>query len=439
MNETQNIEFKSIWKEEFIKNVCAFANVQGGILYIGIDDKGNAIGVDNASKLLETLPNIINNKTGIIPLVEIEKINQKYIVKIIIAPSSVSISYHGRYYMRSGTIVVELQGRALSDFLLKKSGITWDMLEIETNWNFLPDAETIEQFKTLSFDRVPFAKKEENISLLLSKLNLTSPSGILTKATILLFDKKPQRYFPQAVVKIGRFMNDADIISSDIIEGNLFQQAENALAILKTKYLISPITYEGVHRREKLQYPVEALREAIFNALIHRDYNTTSAVLIKIYNNSLSIANEGKLPPEITIADLKREHLSKPRNKLLADIFYKAGFIESWGRGTINIINECKTANIPEPNFYEEHGVVKIVFELTSISKFQNGTLNGTLNSTLQKVLDSIKTKPNIKAKEIAVILDIPRDTLNKQLRYLTNNHLIERRGSKKTGGYYAI
>ena len=82
---------------------------------------------------------------------------------------------------------------------------------------------------------------------------------------------------------------------------------------------------------------------------------------------------------------------------------------------------------------------MKIVFELTSISKFQNGTLNGTLNSTLQKVLDSIKTKPNIKAKEIAVILDIPRDTLNKQLRYLTNNHLIERRGSKKTGGYYAI
>jgi ATP-dependent DNA helicase RecG len=189
--------------------------------------------------------------------------------------------------------------------------------------------------------------------------------------------KNPQRFFPQAIIKIGRFINDADIVSSDIVEGNLFQQAENTLAILKTKYLISPNIYEGIHRRELLEYPYEALREAVFNALIHRDYNTTSAIQIKIYNNSLSIANEGKLPPEITIADLRREHLSKPRNKLLADIFYKAGNIETWGMETLKIIRECKIAHIPEPTFYEQHGVVKIVFELAGDTvKFQNGELN---------------------------------------------------------------
>jgi len=98
----------------------------------------------------------------------------------------------------------------------------------------------------------------------------------------LLFDKNPQRFFPQAVVKIGRFINEADIVSTDIINGNLFQQAENTMSILKTKYLLSAITYEGIHRRELLEYPYEALREAVFNALIHRDYNTTSAIQIKI-------------------------------------------------------------------------------------------------------------------------------------------------------------
>jgi len=319
--EDQHIEFKMLWKEDFLKNVCAFANSKGGMIYIGINDKGEANGVDNITKLLETLPNIINQKTGIIPSVLIEKIEGKQIVKIIVQASSVPISYNGRYYLRSGSVVLELEGRKLSDFLLQKSGNTWDALATYPNREFEPDHESINRFKKLSYDRLPFAQDENDVHVLIDKLNLLTPALRPTNAAILLFDKNPQRFFPQAVVKIGRFINEADIVSSDIIEGNLFQQAENTMSILKTKYLLSPITYEGIHRRELLEYPYEALREAIFNALIHRDYNTTSAIQIKIYNNSLSITNEGKLPPEITIADLRREHLSKPRNKLLADIF----------------------------------------------------------------------------------------------------------------------
>jgi len=360
--ESQVVEFKLIWKEEFLKNICAFANVAGGSLFIGINDNGEIIGVNNATKLLETLPNIINQKIGIIPSVLLEHTHDKTIIKIIIQPSSVPISYNGRYYIRSGSVVLELQGRKLSDFLLQKSGITWDSLEINKAFEFEPNLETIELFKKLSYDRLPFAKEEKDIHVLLKKLNLLNPSLLPTNAAVLLFDKNPQRLFSQAVVKIGRFINEADIVSSDIVDGNLFQQAENTLAILKTKYLLSTISYEGTHRREQLVYPFNALREAIFNAIIHRDYNTTSAIQIKIYNNHLSIANEGKLPPEITIDDLKREHLSKPKNKLLADIFYKAGYIESWGRGTLKIMYECEKANIPEPLFYEEHGVVKICF-----------------------------------------------------------------------------
>lgn len=258
-----------------------------------------------------------------------------------------------------------------------------------------------------------------------------------TKAAILLFDKNPQRFFPQAVLKIGRFVNEADIVSSDIIEGNLLQQAEIALTVLKTKYLLNSITYEGVHRRERLEYPFEALREAIFNALIHRDYNTTSAIQIKIYDNCLSIANEGKLPPEITIEDLKREHLSKPRNKLLADIFYKAGFIESWGRGTLKIISECKKANLQEPIFQEEHGVVKVFFELVDNKvNFQNEGLNEGLNTLLQALIN----KPGRQAKDFPNLLNNrPLKTIERQLSQLIKRNLIERRGSKKTGGYWPI
>jgi ATP-dependent DNA helicase RecG len=267
--ENQHTEFKLIWKDDFLKQVSAFANSEGGSIYLGISDSGVVIGVENIQQLLESLPNIVNQKTGIIPDISTEKQEGKEIIKINIQSSSVPISYNGRYYMRSGSVVLELDGRELSDFLLRKSGTTWDALATYPKWNFEPDNNSFELFKRLSFDRLPFAKDEVDFHLLLQKLNLLTPDAQLTNAAILLFDKNPQRFFPQAVVKIGRFINDADIISSDIVAGNLFEQAENTLEILKTKYLISNITYEGIHRRELLQYPIQALREALFNALIH--------------------------------------------------------------------------------------------------------------------------------------------------------------------------
>ena len=219
--------------------------------------------------------------------------------------------------------------------------------------------------------------------------------------------------------------------------------SEKSLAILKTKYLLSPITYEGIHRRERLEYPYEALREAIFNALIHRDYNTTSAIQIKIYNNSLSIANEGKLPPEITIADLKREHLSKPRNKLLADIFYKAGFIESWGRGTLKILRECKEAHIPEPNFYEENGVVKIIFELAggNNTRQHEGVSEGVVEGVGEGVKDLfliIKENPGQRVPFLSKKIQKPGKTIERWLRSLKGSGKIVFKGNSRTGGYFA-
>jgi len=152
---------------------------------------------------------------------------------------------------------------------------------------------------------------------------------------MLLFGENPQKLYPGAYLKIGKFLTETEIQTTDIVEGNLFQQLENSLEILRTKYLVSNIKFEGIHRRDILEYPYEALREAIINALIHRDYLGTSAIQIRVYNDKLVIMNEGKLPPEVPVEKLKTEHLSKPRNSLLAKAFYLAGFIESWGRGTI--------------------------------------------------------------------------------------------------------
>jgi len=353
--ETQNIEYKPSWRDEYLKVVVAFANKDGGELIIGVDDNGNPIGVKKSKKLLEDIPNKIRNKLGIIPSVKIEKVGDKDIIHIFIKPSSVSISHNGKYYVRSGSNSFELKGEELTNFLIEKSGKTWDEFVEEKA------VKTIDEFKKYAVDRIPSIVAEKDYQTILEKLNLREDKK-LKKAAILLFGKNPQRFYPAAYLKIGKFLTKTDIQSSDIVKGNLFEQITSALEILRTKYLISIIKFEGIHRREILEYPYEALREAIINALIHRNYLGASSIQIRVYNDRLVIMNEGKLPPEVPVEKLKTEHLSKPRNTLLADVFYKAGFIESWGRGTIKIMEKCQEQGLPKPDFEEDHGVMKVVF-----------------------------------------------------------------------------
>ena len=194
----------------------------------------------------------------------------------------------------------------------------------------------------MSVKRLPLIRDENDYVKILQKLNLLE-NGKLTRAGILLFGKNPKRYWTSAYIKVGKFLTNTDIISSDDVEGNLFEQVEKTIELLRTKYLISKIRFEGIYRKEELEYPEEALREAIINAVIHRDYIGAHTQL-KVYTDKIILWNDGSLPNEIKIEDLKKDHHSKPRNELLADVFFKAGLIEAWGRGTIKITDECKDA-----------------------------------------------------------------------------------------------
>ena len=169
------------------------------------------------------------------------------------------------------------------------------------------------------------------------------------------------RFFPSMSVKIGRFVSETNIVVQDVIESNLFTTIENVMDILKTKYLKSVISYKGIHREEQLEYPVRALREAILNALIHRDY-TGAVTQIRVNNYSLEIWNAGLLPEELKIEMLFEQHASIPRNRSLANLFFRAGYIESWGRGTIAIAQECKEYGLPIPSFSEQFGGFAIDF-----------------------------------------------------------------------------
>ncbi|MDR2825085.1 MAG: ATP-binding protein, partial [Prevotellaceae bacterium] len=146
MPEQQNIEYKSSWHDDYLKWVCGFANAQGGRIYIGKDDAGRVIGVEDYKQLTDDIPNKIKNNMGIAVEVNLLQKGDLQYLEIIVQPYSVPISLRGRYYYRSGSVKQELTGAALNEFLLKRAGHTWDdVVENRASFDDI-DEQTIKIF-----------------------------------------------------------------------------------------------------------------------------------------------------------------------------------------------------------------------------------------------------------------------------------------------------
>ncbi len=360
--EKQNAEWKESWRTEYFEYISAFANAEGGRIYIGINDKGKVVGISDHEKLLVNLPNQIRDLVGVICEVNHLTEANKHYIEIIVNQYSVPISYKGKYYIRSGSTTQLLIGNTLNDFLLRKTGLNWDeVVELSALFKDI-DESAIECFKKSAnvSGRLSFAKEDDNYLNILRNLRLVDDNSNFKRAGLLLFGKDPLKYFTTAFIKIGRFgENGADLLSQDVIEGNIFEQADNTLEILDKKYFKKSISYEGNQRIETTEYPYLAIREILLNAIVHRIYKTTP-ITVRIYSDRLEIWNLGELPKELSVEDLKRTHSSYPRNPLLAQVFYKGGLIESWGRGTIKIVEECKKYDLPEPDIKEFGGGVQV-------------------------------------------------------------------------------
>ena len=356
MAENQNIEWKSSWHDDYLKWICGFANSLGGKLYIGINDQGDVTGIDNHNDLLEKLPNKFRDILGVYAEVNLQSKDNKHYLEIIVPRFDVPISLRGKYYLRTGSTLQELKGPALNEFILRRTGKTWDDIpEPKASIGDIDDA-TVKQFlKEARIAKRIRVEDDISISDLMEKLRLLE-DGQLKRAAVILFGKDPGRFYPNLSVKIGKFGDsDADLKFHEVIEGNLIQLKDQIGEMLNAKFFIHPIDFAGMQRVEKDEYPVAAVREMILNALVHRNY-LGAPTQIRLYDDNFSVWNDGSLPEGITEEDLKKVHRSKPRNPLIADVCFRAGYIDSWGRGTIKIIEACKDAELPEPVLKEEQG-----------------------------------------------------------------------------------
>lgn len=506
--ENQTTEWKWSWNDDFLKWLCGYANMDGGILYVGVNDDGYVVGIKDSRMLLESLPNKINDKLGIVASIKIHHVNRQGInieygnnvpfsisdklvnryasgkinstiikdctdiemkryeqavlklerdnpvhvnhdgsldyISIAIEKYPFAISCDGKYYKRSGSTLRELQGFELQSFLLERAGKTWDSVPIPGVSVEDLDKCALNAFRSKAVKSKRMNEQDVAVSdeLLLKNLKLYD-GNYLTRAAILLFHPDPEQYVTGAYLKIAFFapageygMNeDADIIYQDDIHGPLITQADKAIEILYTKYFKALISYEKLQRMETYMLPTGIIRELLLNPINHKQYEKGIPVQIAVFEDHIEVFNVGIWPEGIPMDDaLYQRHESIPYNPKVADVFYRAGEIESWGRGFLKIRLECEKVNAELPDLDKKgSGITLKAFACKQYLNILNANKAANMDRTAKEVSfladsdgDYIAYDKGIPLviEKMRVISDDEKKELNK--RRLVYEHVLE-------------
>lgn len=464
MGEKHIIEYKRLWKDEWLEWICGMANADGGVIYIGIKDDGEVLGVSNAKKLMEDIPNKIISKMSIYPDVrQIEK-DGKDVIEIEVAPSIAAVSLDGVVYKRVGATNQILKGTALQEFYLSRPSGAWDARIIPDAKLDEIDPDAVEYLKESGIRKGRLSKEsaKDSVEKVLKSLNLMTEGDKLTMAALLLFGKNPQRHCIDARFKIGRFgAGAANLIIQDLVDGDLIRMPDRVLDILDAKYLVRPIHYKGLRRVEPLEIPEKGLREIICNSIIHKQYDGPD-IQMRVYDDRIDLWNFGKLPEGYTFEQMFMPHRSMPRNKLIANAFYYAGLIEAWGRGFEIITEEFTKDGLAVPTFKEEFGGVTAIIKREIFQAIQlgsrgnskqdgpkNGPNNDPNNLTERQSLiigilenqgqpDDPNNEPETRSS-IAKKLGISESTVKRELAFLSSIGKIKHFGPRSHGRWMVI
>lgn len=376
---------------------------------------------------------------GILVDVNLHEEKGLYYLEIVTQPYAVPISLRGRYYYRSGSTKQELIGTALTDYLLRKSGKTWDEVTEPTATPDDIDDDSLKSYIAASLNAGRVADVEGlNKADLLAKLRLTDDNGNIKRAAIVLFGKNPAKFYNNCVVKIGRFGKDSsDLRFQETVEGNIVYLLKEVLEQLNRKFFTRAISFEGMQRIEKGEYPVAALREMLLNALVHRNYLGSSVVQMRMFDNYFNIWNEGELPAGISLDSLKRQHPSRPRNLLIADVCFKGGYIDAWGSGTLKIISTCKEAGLPDPEIIEQDGGILVTLFKNKYSTDQLQKLG--LNERQVKAVLYVVENGSITNSQYQKLTDTSKPTATRDLQELESKGIFINKGTKGSSSKYEL
>lgn len=424
--ETENIEFKSQFTEEIYKEVIAFANTDGGIIYVGIDNDGNAVGLTDVDNEYARITNGIRD--AIMPDVTMFvrfTVQENKVVRITVSEGSNKPYYlKGKglkpsgVYVRQGTSSVPASPEQIRQMIKDSDGDTFE------------EIRSLEQ--DLTFDAAAIAFKRYGVEFSTEKyraLCMTQKNDdIYTNLALLLSDQCAH------TTKIAVFSDDARTVFRDSKEfsGSIFKQFEDAVNYLALCNKTSSVI-KGVVRTDKQDYPEEAIREALLNAIVHRDYSFSGSIIINVTDRMMEFISLGGLLPGLSPDDI-RSGISQPRNKNLAEVFHRLRLIESYGTG-IRRIFYLYTACSEQPQIEVTANTFKIVLPNMNAVPAAEPDNNAAVTPQMQKVLDFIKANGQITEKEISDLLGLKKTrtfTVAKQMRDLGLIKVVGRGDNKK-------
>lgn len=442
--ETDSIEWKESWHEQYLKWICGFANARGGVLSIGINDHGEIVGINNARKLMEDIPNMVRDSLHIVVDVTLHELDGREYLEIRVPASFSPVWYRDAIYMRSGSTNQRLHDASLMHFLINKTGEKWDSLNISGISAQDLDAESFRIFRLAAARSRRLPESDEPLSNkeLLQYLGLIR-NGELTRAAVLLFHSNPECRFMGAWIKVGFFNENDEVLYQDEIHGSLISQADKVLDIIFSKYLKATISYENDRRVETYPFSRAAIREAIFNAIIHKDYTAGYPIQISISETKLQIFNPAVLSYDWVSAEAWQKGGSRPLNPALANTFFRAGFAESWGQGIRKICRNSIDYGMPLPIYnIDQSSVLVCLLPTGTRSSVSPGSPAPVLtppeinDERKQKLLDFIREHPEAIYADIAQHLLISERTVGNLMRELVASGFISRSGTRKKGSW---
>jgi ATP-dependent DNA helicase RecG len=439
--ETETIEFKksSAQLRRAMETLCGMLNGAGGRVLIGITPQGKIIGQEVSDKTLREVADQLRSfePPATITQISIDLGNSKQVLMLEAQPDPTRRPYvfDGRPYQRLGPTTSVMPQEDYHRLLDERpnSRTRWEARFAEGyDINDLNHEEILRTVRLgIAAGRLPESTGND-ISDILHRLGLLE-EGRLNTAAVVLFGNRFLPDYPQCQLRMARFrgVDKSEFLDQRQIEGHTFMLLEEAMFFLRRHLPVAGRIIPGLFEREdEPLFPLEALREALVNAFCHRDYTIVGgAVSLAIYDDRLEIWSDGTLPSGLTPEDLKRDHPSKPRNPLIAKVFYLRGIIERWGRGTQKIVELCVRAGHPEPEFGEQADSVwvrflpsgyiaphRVAHDLTQRQREILQVLAGSTRLAFREIRQSINNPP-------------PERTLREDLIHLKKLGLIEFEG----------
>lgn len=429
MTEGMTTEFKREYTDEIKKTVVAFANTRGGVLLIGVEDDGMVVGVQDVDetmlKVTNALRDSIKPDITMFLLCEKREMEGKDVVAVSVQKGTACPYYLAAkglrpegVFIRQGASTVPATGSAILKMIKETDGDDYEAARSLNQDLTFQDAE-----RFFAEEHIPFGQEQKRT------LGLVSEDGVFTNLGLLLSDQCMH------TAKLAVFQGSSKTVFKDRAEfsGSLFKQIEEIYAYIDRFNRIRA-EFPGLKRVDTRDYPPEAVREAMLNAIVHRDYSYSASTFISIFDDRIECVTLGGLPKGIAMSDVMMG-VSVPRNRRLANIFYRLHLIEAFGTGMLKI-KECYVGCPGQPAVEASENAFKITLPNVNYEA-ETSVQKKPLSEKEQRILEYISARPSASRAEIEAATGLSQSVTVRALKKLLELGLIQKRGNGKNTKYF--